>query len=93
MEKTAVAGAKDRAANRVAGHVVPSADGPTLQSFVRVHAGEDAVICTDKHGACTGLGAGFDRKAINCSVGEYVRGMSRARGVESVWSMLNRVQS
>ena len=57
MGKTAVVGVKDRATNRVAAKVFPFTDGPTLQSFVRVNSGEDAVIYTDEHGVYAGLGA------------------------------------
>ena len=88
--KTAVAGVKDRATNRVAAKVVPSTDGKTLQGFVRDHAGEDAVIYTDEHGGYRGLAADFEHEAVNHSVGEYVRGMAHTQGIESFWSMLKR---
>ena len=88
--KTAIAGVKDRATNRVAAQVVPSTDARTLQSFIRDHAEEDAVIYTDEHGAYTGLGAEFEHEAVNHSVGEYVRGMAHTQGIESFWAMLKR---
>ena len=88
--KTAVAGVKDRATNRVAAKVVPSTDSRTLQSFIRDHAGEDAVIYTDEHGAYAGLAADFEHEAVNHSVGEYVRGMAHTQGIESFWAMLKR---
>ncbi len=88
--KTAVAGVKDRATNRVVAKVVPSTDSRTLQSFIRDHAGEDAVIYTDEHGAYAGLAADFEHEAVIHSVGEYVRGMAHTQGIESFWAMLKR---
>ena len=88
--KTAVAGVKDRATNRVAAQGVPSTDARTLQGFVRDHAGEDAVIYTDEHGGYAGLGAEFEHEAVNHSVGEYVRGMAHTQGIESFWAVLKR---
>ena len=88
--KTAVAGVKDRATNRIAAKVVPSTTGEILQGFVRDHATEDAVIYTDEHGGYRGLAAEFEHEAVNHSVGEYVRGMAHTQGIESFWSMLKR---
>ena len=88
--KTAVAGVKDRATNRIPAQVVPSTDTPTLQGFVRSHAGEDAVTYTDDQGAYTGLGAEFGYEAVNHSVGEYVRSLAHTQGIESFWAMLKR---
>ena len=88
--KTAVAGVKDRATNRVAAKVVPSTDARTLQSFVRDHAGEGTVVYTDEHGGYRGLAADFEHEAVNHSVGEYVRGMAHTQGIKSFWAMLKR---
>ena len=55
VDMTTVAGVKDRATNRVAAKVVRDTSAPTLQSFVRDHAGEAAVVYTDEHGAYRGL--------------------------------------
>ena len=87
--KAVVAGVKDRETNEVRAQVVASTDSETLQSFVRDHVREGAVIYTDEHGAYRGI-AGFKHEAVNHSVGEYVRGMAHTQGIESFWSMLKR---
>ena len=38
----------------------------------------------------SGLRGRFDHKAVNHSVGEYVRGMAHTNGIESFWAMLKR---
>ena len=46
-------------------------------------------IYTDEHGGYTGFsGLLYDHKRINYSAKEYVDGMARANGVESVWKIL-----
>ena len=87
--KVAVAGAKDRATNRVNAAVVPATDGATLQGFVRARAEAGATIYTDDAAAYRGM-AGFEHEAVQHSVGEYVRGMAHTNGMESFWSMLKR---
>lgn len=86
--KTAVAGVKDRATNRVVARSVSATDKPTLQGFVAQHAAPGAKVFTDEAGAYEGLP--FDHEAVNHSAGEYVRGMAHTNGVESFWSMLKR---
>ena len=53
--KAAVAGAKDRATNRVNADVVPATDGPTLQGFVRARAEAGAKVYTDDAAAYRGM--------------------------------------
>ena len=87
--KVAVVGIKDRETNRIETEVVPSVDGPTLQSFVRKHTEPGAVVFTDDNRAYLSL----DRclhVALRHNVGEYVRGMAHTNGIESHWSMLKR---
>ncbi len=88
--KTAVAGVKDRATNRVAAQVVPATDGETLQGFVSDHTAAAAVVYTDEHRSYTGLSPAFEHEAVSHSVGEYVRGQAHTQGIESFWSMLKR---
>ncbi len=88
--KTMVLGVKNQARDRVAAKVVPSTKSSTLQSFVRDHAGEDAVVYTDEHRAYTGLAADNAHGAVNLSVGQYARGMAHTQGIKSFWSMLKR---
>ena len=87
VDMTTVAGVKDRATNRVAAKVVRDTSAPTLQSFVRDHAGEGAAIFTDEHGAYRGLPR---HEAVNHSAGEYVRGDVHTNGIEALWSMTKR---
>lgn len=87
--KAAVAGAKDRATNRVSAKVMSATDSPTLQGFVRETAAAGAQVFTDEARAYRGL-AGFRHEAVKHSVGEYVRGMAHTNGVESFWAMLKR---
>ena len=87
--KSIVAGVKDRKTNEVRAQVVTSNDSKTLQSFVRDHVREGAVIYTDEHGAYRGI-AGFDHEAVNHSVGEYVRGLAHTQGIDSFWAALKR---
>ena len=86
--KTAVAGLKDRATNRVKTQVVDSTDAPTLQGFVQQHTERGAQVYTDEASAYRGL----DRphEAVKHSVGEFVREMAHTNGLESHWAMLKR---
>ena len=87
VDKTAVAGIKDRATGRVAAKVVARTDGATLRGFVEDHAADGAKVYTDEASAYNGL---ENHEAVRHSVGEYVRGMAHTAGVESFWSMLKR---
>ena len=86
--KVAVAGAKDRATNRVSAQAVSETDGETLQGFVAGRAAPEATVYTDDAGAYHGLP--FDHEAVRHSAGEYVRGMAHVNGMESFWAMLKR---
>ena len=86
--KVAVAGAKDRATNRVSAAVVERTDAPTLHGFVAERAAPGATVYTDEHGAYRGLP--FDHEAVNHSVGEFVRRAAHTQGIESFWAMLKR---
>ena len=75
--KATVAGAKDRATNRVSAKVVPAAGSPNLQGFVRERAAEGATIFTGDASAYAGLPDrfnGYQHSRVRHSVGEYVRG-------------------
>ena len=87
--KSIVAGVKDRETNEVRAQVVASNDGETLQSFVRDHVREGAVLYTDDARAYRSM-TGFEHEAVKHSVGEYVRGMAHTNGIESFWSVLKR---
>ena len=86
--KTAVAGVKDRATNRVSAAVVKATDAATLHGFVTDRAAPNATIYTDEASAYNGLP--FDHHTVKHSVGEYVDGKVHTNGIESFWSMLKR---
>ena len=91
--KAAVAGAKDRATNRVSAKVMPATDAPALQGFVRERAARGATVYTDDAAAYASLPDmfnGYRHGTVRHSVGEYVRGMAHTNGIESFWSMLKR---
>ena len=87
VDMTTVAGVKDRATKKVAAKVVRDTTAATLQSFVRGHAGEAAVVYTDEHRTYRGLPR---HEAVNHGVREYVRGDAHTNGIESLWSMVKR---
>ena len=69
--KAVIAGAKDRATNRVSAKVVDATDARTLQRFVADHAAPSATVYTDEHSAYKGMP--FKHSAVRHSAGEYVR--------------------
>ena len=87
--KIAVAGANDRATNKVSAKVVANVDAKTLQGFVIERTQPGATVYTDEHAAYRGM-PGREHEAINHSVGEFVRDMAHTQGIESFWSMLKR---
>ena len=89
--KMAVAGAKDRATNRVSAGVIANPDKPTLQAFVEDHAAPDATVYTDDAAAYQGIP--FRHESVKHSVGEYVRDQAHTNGIESFWSMLKRAHT
>ena len=88
--KSIVVGVKNRWTNEVRAKVVPSADAPTLQGFVRENTEPGAMVYTDEAGAYRGLARDYGHEAVNHGVGEYVRGQAHTQGIESFWSMLKR---
>ena len=86
--KSAVAGLKDRATNRVEATVVDNPDGPTLRAFVHWHTDPRATVYTDDAAVYHRL---YRRhESVAHGVGEYVRGMAPTNGMESCWAMLKR---
>lgn len=86
--KLAVAGAKDRATNRVSARPVPDTGAPTLQGFVVAHSAPGAKVYTDEGSAYTGMPR--KHSAVNHSAREYVRGPVHTNGIESFWAMFKR---
>lgn len=87
--KTAVAGIKDRATNRISARVVANRDKDTLQGFVREHAAPGATLYTDESGSYRGMDE-YYHEAVNHSVSEYVRNQAHTNGIESYWALLRR---
>ena len=85
--KTAVAGVKDRATNKVSARVVQETDAKTLKGFVGDHTKDGATVYTDEAKAYQGLP---NREAVKHSAGEYVKGQAHTNGMESFWSLLKR---
>lgn len=86
--KTPVAGAKDRASNKVSADVVTSTSAVTLQDFVRARTQLGATVYTDDARAYAGIHRAHE--SVRHSVGEYVRGQAHTNGLESFWAMLKR---
>ena len=86
--KAIVAGAKDRATNRVSAEVVMGTDMASLQGFIASRAAKGATVYTDEAAAYQGMR--FDHETVVHSVGEYVRDQVHTNGIESFWSMLKR---
>ena len=87
--KAAVAGARDRATNKISAAVVEATDKETLHGFVRDRVEPGATVYTDNARAYRGM-PGYEHEAVNHSVGEYVRDMIHTNGIESFWAMLKR---
>ena len=86
--KTVVAGAKDRATNRVSAKVIPTAGKHILHRFIAERAAPGAKVYTDDYAVYRGMP--FDHEAVRHVDGEYVRGDAHTQGIESFWSMLKR---
>lgn len=86
--KTAIAGARDRATNRVSATVVPGTDAASLQGFVASRADAGAKVYTDQGAGYKGMP--FDHETVNHSVSEYVRDQAHTNGIESFWATLKR---
>ncbi len=85
--KTAVVGIKDRKTNKIVAKVVPNVRKPTLQNYIKANVSEEAEKFTDNNSAYNGL---ENRKSVNHSVGEYVRGRIHTNGIESFWAIFKR---
>ena len=87
--KAAVAGARDRATNRIAALPVDAATKRNLQAFVRGLAAAGAQIYSDEAAAYAGMEE-YRHEAVKHSAGEYVRGQVHTNGVESFRALLKR---
>ena len=88
--KTAVAGIKDRASNRVQARVVANTKSETMSRFIMEHVKPGTKVYTDDALAYHTLP---NHETVKHSVGEYVRGKAHTNGVESFWSLLKRAHT
>ena len=86
--KVAIAGAKDRATNKVHAEIVAATDAKTLQGFVVSHAAPGATVYTDEAAAYKGMP--FAHESVRHGTGEYVKDMAHTNGIESFWATLKR---
>ena len=85
--KAIVAGAKDRATNRVTAETVPNTTRLTLSGFVAAQAAHDAMVYTDESKSYSGLPR---HESVVHSRGQYVDGDCHTNGIESFWSLFKR---
>ena len=88
IDKTAVAGAKDRATGNVSARVISGTDRATLHGFVASAAASGATVYTDDHKGY--LGIPHSHETVRHNVSEYVSGMAHTNGIESFWALLKR---
>ncbi len=88
VDKTVVAGVRDRETNRVSAAVVPDNKAETLVPFVEDRTAPSATVYTDEHPSYRPLNRSHE--AVHHKAGEYVRGDAHTQGIESFWAMLKR---
>ena len=85
--KTVVAGAKDRATNKISAEVVPGVSRPVLHGFAYDRIAQGNEVFTDDLKSYEGL---HNHSSVRHSVGEYVDGKVHINGMESFRAMLKR---
>ena len=85
--KTVVAGARDRATNKISAAVVPGVSRPVLHGFAYDRIAQGTEVFTDDLKSYEGL---HNHRSVRHSVGEYVDGKAHINGLESFWAMLKR---
>ncbi len=86
--KAIVAGARDRATNKISSVIVPDNTKPTLHGFIKERVNDGAAVFTDEHGAYRGMP--YEHGTVAHGRGEYVAGEVHTQGIESFWAMLKR---
>jgi len=86
--KTAVVGMRERG-GKVKAQVVSKTDSFSIQTVIRSNVDQEAILCTDEHGAYKGL-TEYDHQVVVHSVKKFVDGMAHTNGIESVWAILKR---
>lgn len=71
--------------------VIAGVGGAVLKTVVRAHVAKGSVLVTDQWAGYRGLGAEYDHRTVNHTVGEYVTedGFT-TNGVESLWALFKR---
>lgn len=91
VEKSIVAGVRDRESGQVATRVVPDTTSDSLVGMVRDHAESGAMVYTDEAKSYLTLRKhGYGHEAVKHSVSEYVRGKAHTNGMESYRATLKR---
>ena len=78
VDKTVVAGVRDRETNRVSAAVVPDTKAETLVPFVEVRTAASATVFTDEHPSYRRLRRAHE--SVDHRAGEYVRGRPIHKG-------------
>ena len=81
VEKTVVAGAKDRRTTKVSATVVNGTDAITLQAFVEECEVAGARVCTEDHRSY--LEPFFEHERVRHGSGECVKGSARMQGMRA----------
>ena len=89
VNKTIVAGIKDRDTNQVRARRVTTADKPTMHRFIAGNVEDRAMVYTDDAAVYQTL-PHTHHHSVNHSAHEYVRGDVHINGMESFWAMLKR---
>ena len=85
--KTIVAGAKDRATNRITAETIPDTTRLTLSNYVAAHVAPDAMVYTDEAAGYSGLP---HHESVVHGRGEFVNGDCHTQGIEGFWSLFKR---
>lgn len=88
--KQPVLGMRERG-GRTKAMPIAATDLSTIQQAIHDHVAVGSTLCTDEHGAYSGIGGlFFAHQAVNHSQGEYRRGLAHTNSIESVWALLKR---
>ena len=85
--KSAVIGARSRDGS-VRASILDKVNSATVKSFVYENVTEDAILYTDEANHYYAIDN--NRKSVNHSAKEYVRGDVSTNGIESLWAILKR---
>lgn len=87
--KSVIVGAVQRG-GRVAASVVGNLSAETVRPFIEKHVKQGAALMTDEFTTYRKTRKGYVHRAINHSLGKYVRGKVHTNTIEGFWSQLKR---